>query len=429
MKLKIYKATALLIALIFAGLSAFAQTAVAVPTPPKPAAKPDVPVNVHVNLNKLNNVMASINTNINNAVLTNLNKNIYTNINKNINNITKELEIGLDGLSESLSAINCDINVDIDGIDAAANNGDMEELTKTYSKSYSADANDMLDIDNRYGKVTVVTWNKNEFKVDVLIKVATNKEGAAKKMLDDVTIQDGKQGSTVWFKTRFAGDQGSGSWSFNGKRSVRIMEINYTIHMPARNAITVSNKYGTTELPSLYGKVNVTNAYGKFYAKSLNNISNNLNLSYTDASIDELKSGNVNFSYGDLKFGKIGSIDANVKYSPVIIKYLETSGDFNIKYGDGLKINELGTGLKSLNINSAYSDVGIALSGKDNFEFDVTVSYNSFNHDSDKVKIVDKTPDNGPGYQPTKNYKGYVGKSNSDTKVVIKNRYQAVNIE
>ncbi|RYY37683.1 MAG: hypothetical protein EOP46_01705 [Sphingobacteriaceae bacterium] len=435
MKLKIYKQALVLGVLLVMLIPAYAQLVKAMPVPPTPAAPPKpvhVSTNVNVNLDEITINLARLNTQIT-PEIKRINKEISLTLNKSLASLDVEISKSVRVLSKELSNIKCDVDVDVDvddaNIDADAPEGDLEELTKTYSKSYQVDVGDVLDIDNRYGKVTVSTWNKNEFKVDVFIKVATTKEGAAKKMLDDVTIQDGKQGSTVWFKTKFAGDQGTSSWSFNGKRSVRIMEINYTIYMPAKNAITINNKYGTTVLPNLYGKVNVTNAYGKFYAKSLNNISNNLNLSYTDASIDELKSGNVNFSYGDLKFGKVGTIDANIKYSPVSVNYLTTSGNFNIKYGQGLKINELGIDMKSLNINTSYSGVGIQLNGKDNFDFDVTVRYNNFNHNGGTVKVVSNTPEDGKSWTPTKNFKGTVGKGNSDKLIVIKANYAGVSFE
>ncbi|HEY0245923.1 MAG TPA: hypothetical protein VGC01_10200, partial [Mucilaginibacter sp.] len=132
--------------------------------------------------------------------------------------------------------------------------GDKEQI-KTYSKSYPADGNDKLQIDNRYGKVTVNTWAKNEFKVDVQIKIETDDANNTKRLLDNVTISDSKEGALVSFKTNIA-KQSSNSWgSWIGSRHSQNIEINYTIYMPAKNPLSISNKYGAVELPTLDGKV------------------------------------------------------------------------------------------------------------------------------------------------------------------------------
>jgi hypothetical protein len=49
---------------------------------------------------------------------------------------------------------------------------DPNTQVKNYSKTYAVDGNDILKINNRYGKITVNTWTRNEVKVDVQIKVA-----------------------------------------------------------------------------------------------------------------------------------------------------------------------------------------------------------------------------------------------------------------
>ncbi|MEO6149457.1 MAG: hypothetical protein ABIN95_03530, partial [Mucilaginibacter sp.] len=391
----------------------------------QPAKKHDLKVKV-----KVKNLNRSFNRNLNRS------------LNRNLKRLDRELSKTFEDIGPKIAAVFNDIDVHIttnvndeNDEDEATKviSGNQEEKVKVYSKSYSADKDDVLEIDNQYGNITINTWNRNEFKIEIKVSVASNKAGEAQRMMDDILISDSKVGSTVSFKTRFnMGDGGNNTtWSsfFSSKKSVRSSDIVYNVYMPAKNALLINSKYGSVTLPDMYGKVTINNTYGKLYAKSLNSVNNNLNLKYCDVDIDQLGNGNVNLSYGSLKLGKIGKLAANVNYAPVSVGQLLTSGDFNIKYGGGLKIGELGTDLKILNINSAYSNVDISLNGKESFDFDVTVSYNSFDHDNNVVKVTTHTPDDGPGYQPTKNYKGYVGRSNSNTKVTIVNKYQGVSIE
>src|SRR5471030_600218 len=108
---------------------------------------------------------------------------------------------------------------------------DFTGPSKNYSKTYAINGNDKLRIENSYGKVTINTWDKNEFKVDVQVKVSTSR-GNEQKLLDNITISDSKSGSTVSFKTNI------GRQNYNSGNQK--MAINYTVYMPAKNALDIS---------------------------------------------------------------------------------------------------------------------------------------------------------------------------------------------
>jgi len=305
-----------------------------------------------------------------------------------------------------------------------------QERIKNYSKSYSVDGNDKLAIDNKYGRVTINTWNKNEVKVDVQIKGSASDDETAQKLIDAISISDSKDGNVVSFRTNF-GSGNSSMWSlFSNMNDRHRAEVNYTIYMPSTMSLDLRNRYGAVVLPSLSGKVVIDNAYGSLVAKGLTNPSNELNFRYYEVSIEELKGASLSLSYGSLKLGNVGRLDANVNYAPVDIEKLNTSGTFSLKYGGGIKIGEISKALKSLDIDSKYSSVNIGLKGDENFDFDVTVKYGSFNFDDNRLKITSKSPsDDEKGYHPTKNYRGYAGNSNSNNKISINTTYQSVKLE
>ena len=83
-------------------------------------------------------------------------------------------------------------------------NGEITERVKNYSKSYSVDCNDVLQINNKFGKITVNTWNKSEFKVDVQMKFSSNNEETVNDLIEGSSISDSKVGSVVSFKTNLA---------------------------------------------------------------------------------------------------------------------------------------------------------------------------------------------------------------------------------
>jgi hypothetical protein len=362
---------------------------------------------------------------------------VMNNLDKTLNASFKNFDqkLNLDNLGSEISAnvnaivksVNLSVN---DGEEINITSGDIQERIKSYSKSYPVDANDKLVIDNKYGKVTINTWNKNEIKVDIQIKGDASDDDTAQKMIDAVNISDSKDGDVVAFKTNFSNTSGS-IWNlFNNMNNHHKVEINYNVYMPSTIALEMKNRYGSVVLPSLSGKVVLDNAYGSLTAKALTNPSNEFNFHYYEVNIEELNGGALNLSYGSLKLGNVGSLEANVNYAPIDIGKLASSGSLNVRYGGGIKINEISKALKNLDINSTYSSVNIGLKGDESFDFDVTVKYNSFNYDDNRVKVTSKTPsDEKRGYRPTKNYKGYVGNSNSNCKISINSTYQSVKLE
>lgn len=309
---------------------------------------------------------------------------------------------------------------------------DGVEKVKNYSKSYSIDGNDVINLDNRFGRITVNTWNKSEVKVDVQIKVGANDDDLAQKLLDNVTIRDSKDGSGVYFKTNINNDDNGSSWSlFGGKRNnVRKIEVNYTVYMPSKNPLNVSNKYGATSLPDLDGKLNINNSYGSLVAKNLSNPGNQITVKYGSATIGSLNGSDLDVAYGSLSLGECNKLNADISYGSAKIGRITTSGNINVKFSGNLNINEVDKNIKSLSVNSSYSSVKLGISNEQNADFDVTVRYGSFNYGGHDINITSKSPsDNDRGYSPTKNYKGHLGKGSNDRNITINTSYGSVSFD
>jgi hypothetical protein len=318
------------------------------------------------------------------------------------------------------------INIDNDAnLQKQIASGEVKEKVKTFSKSYPVDANDELTIDNRYGKVTVNTWAKNEVKVDVDIKGYSMDESDAQKLVDQTSISSDKDGNVVAFKTNI--DLGKNSWwgtsSENGKLTkVHKVIINYTVYMPAKSDLTISNRYGQVSLPNLDGKLNINNSYGGLVAKALTNNDNIIVVRYGDANITSLNGSNLDVAYGSLALESADKLTAKISYSTAKIGKLTTSGDINVRYGNGLAINDLGKQLRTLNVTSSYAPVRLGSTADINADFDVTVRYAEFMYNN-AVKVTSQTPDKERGYTSTKTYRGQIGKGSNDKVITINANY------
>ncbi|WCT12634.1 hypothetical protein [Mucilaginibacter jinjuensis] len=313
--------------------------------------------------------------------------------------------------------------------------GEVKEKTKPYTKSYTISATDKIAIDNQFGKVNVNTWAKNEVKVDVEIKADGDNDTEAQKILDRVTIKDGKEGEGVSFKTDIekTGEENNwGSWDDDGKSHVRRVVVNYTVYMPAKNALSISNRFGEVTVPDLSGKLSLDVKFGNLTAKDLSNPMNEINVKFGDATIANLNSDEFNISYGTAKIGTADKLKAKVSFAGLDVDKLTSSGDITLKYtrgGTGFKVGELDKNLKSLNIDASFSKV--VLNPKDNFDFDISTKMGGFNYDDSAVSVTNTTPTDGERkyYNPNKTYKGHAGKGGSAKTVTIKSNFTSIKFD
>ncbi len=318
-------------------------------------------------------------------------------------------------------------------LDKKVASGEYKLKSRSYTKTYAIDANDKINIENHYGKVTVNTWTKNEVKVDVDIKAYANEDADAQTLLDQVKITDSKDNAGVSFNT-VIGDENHknnfwGTWTNNGKTTVRKTIINYTVYMPAKSALTLSNSYGAIILPELSGKVMVKNSYGSLTSKALTNTSNTIDVRYGAADIESIGGGDVNISYGSLNLLSADRLNAVIRYSPAKIGKLSTSGVIDLHYGNGLQIGNLDKNLKTLSVTSSYAPIMLNSLTNDNANFDVTVHYAGFNYNNG-VTVTSKSPDDNNGrWSSTQTYKGHIGKGSTEKVITIKSNYGSVKFD
>jgi hypothetical protein len=345
--------------------------------------------------------------------------------------IAPQVYTRLEGLKLSPNVYN--FNFDEKSLKEKIQSGEVKEKTKTYSKSYSVDANDKLMINNTYGKVTVNTWGKNEVKVDVQMTAYANEEEDAQKLLDNITIQDSKENSVVSFKTSIASTSFRnsntnviGTWFNSGKSYTRKMIINYTVYMPAKSQLDVTNKFGNVILPNLSGKVNIALTSGGLISQELNNPE--IRMTYGDAKINTLNNGAINITYGNLNLGTANNIKARVVYGGMNVDKLKSNGDLAAVYGNGINITEVDKNCKVLNVKAMYTKVNLGV--KDDYDFDVTTTLGSFDYDKNAVKVISTTPEeNSRHYSATRTFRGQVNKGSSDKAITVKSTYTQVKFD
>lgn len=333
---------------------------------------------------------------------------------------------------------------------------------KTFTKSFSINRGDKINLSNQYGSITIKTWDKNEIKVDADIKAYAKTENEAQKLIDDVSITANRSGDVVSYKTEMGDRNGNwGSSVRNGKTIWRReVKTHYIVYMPASNALTVLQQYGNIVMGDFSGPTSIKVQYGNLTAGNLSNANNYISIQYGKGSVKDMGGATIKHQYGGgTTIGNIaGSLDLNAQYTSVNIASVNGVATIKHQYGGGTTI---GTVSGAMNVNTQYAPIKIntlkgnfttrAQYGKvliDNIEagrdvdvdaqystvslgfasnyaadFDVRTHYGSFKYGANVNARREGGDDRG--YSSSKSYSGQIGRGGS-AKVFVKLQYNTV---
>lgn len=269
---------------------------------------------------------------------------------------------------------------------AQAQKNEKLEFTKerAISKTYPASGN-TLDIDNTFGHVKFIAWDKNEIKVDIKIEVASNNKEMAEHTFESINVSDNQSGNTVRFKTTVESKKG-----MSCNNCSNTMHINYEVHLPVTVALELENSFGNIELPDYKGPVSISNKFGNVTAGSLTTVKD------------------IRIEFGKAQFKSIADIDAVFKFSKVQIENLSGANKIKMEFCDSTKI-VLQNSLTSLDLKESYSTINLKPAGNLSASYSIHTNFGSFIDRASIGVVRTDTPDR---YGPDAD-KVFEGKSGS----------------
>jgi len=320
---------------------------------------------------------------------------------------------------------------------------------KTINKEFDVNPTDLLKVKNRYGNVTISSWDEDRVVMEIKIKVSGNNEDKVQKKLDQITIEFDDSGDMVSAKTVFAKGK---SWSWG--KSNTSMQINYSIKAPVKHSVHLSNDYGAIIIDRIDGHAKIFCDYGRLEIGELRGRNNQLSFDYTSKStIDYMNSGSINADYSGFTIKKVGDLELNADYTKVSIgemKNLDYTSDygsmdvssvqnvtgngdyFSVDLGDvygnvdinadygSVKIQNLTAEAGNVNISTDYTGIKIGYDPAYHFDFEITTEYASVKGKDDFEFNISKEK-NSERY-----YKGYYGQAGSGHSVYISSEYGGV---
>jgi hypothetical protein len=295
-----------------------------------------------------------------------------------------------------------------------------EEVSKEFHKEYKASASSTLDINNKYGDVVIQSWDKDQIVIDVKITVELPNKEKAEKLLSYIDVQFAENGDLVSAKTVIDDKFSFTGWGGDSKK----FSIDYNIKMPASSALTLSNKYGNSDIDELHGLVNMDIKYGNLTAGKLTrgNVKpfSNINLAYGKGTIDEagwldltiryvggfsieksqallldskyskLEVGETSSivgesKYDNIKITKINNFVLDNGYCDVNVGELTKKLTYNGSYGS-FEVDNIPAGFETLETDTRYMGVKLAISESASYKLDAKLSYGGLKYDEEKFR-------------------------------------------
>ncbi|MEM6893679.1 MAG: hypothetical protein AAGD88_06155 [Bacteroidota bacterium] len=323
---------------------------------------------------------------------------------------------------------------------------------KTIKKEFKVNSDALFKVRNSYGNLNLTSWNEDRIVIEVRIKTNGNNEERVIDRLNEIDVDFESSASMVSARTLF-GQKDNWGWKWNKKKNVNV-QVNYTIKLPVKNSVNLSNDYGHIYLDRIDGHAKIACDYGKIEAGELRGRNNELRFDYTSRStFDYINSGQIIADYSGFTIEKAGNLSLRTDYTNAVIKNMENldyasdygsiqaeklksiSGNgsyIGIKLGDvhgdvkltsdygSIKIDRLAPDAGDVNIRTDYTGIKIGYDPDYHFDFEITTEYAGVSGKDDWEVQVSKVRSS------EKYYNGYYGDDNSGNVVYINSEYGGV---
>lgn len=263
--------------------------------------------------------------------------------------------------------------------------------TKNFQETFGVSKSDRLEIENKFGSITVTHWSRNEVSIKVTAEVESSSASYAADQLNSIVVRMEKFGSTVSARTSFVStNNGSGQVKYNR------INVRYEVSMPLWLTCELKQKYGSIYMPeSNPGKCILDSKYGsvtggdfsgdlsvdvKYGDMKIGNVSSieltlgycnnseigNANVLNADVKYSTLRMGKVeklviDARYSKLKAVEIGTADTELKYTNFKLGRLRRALQCTaLSYGT-FDIDNLSPDFKNIEVDSRYGTLNIGL--------------------------------------------------------------------
>lgn len=322
-----------------------------------------------------------------------------------------------------------------------------EEARKTYSESFEVNPDATLKLDNEFGMISLISWDKNVVEIEVEVFVDAKNEDKASKKLKQIDVLISGSSNMVKVITEISKSSGS----FNGEFS-----IDMTIRAPKSMVLELNNEFGDVVITEWDGPADIKIEFGSLTANKFTSEDLIIDLEFSKGNIELINKAEIDlefsdsfsiqkakeldidsefsavdvdfveritasFEYGAFELGQANQVNFNGEFTDFTLGKLYKKGDFKNEYGN-IKIEFVSKSFEELILNNSFSNIKVYFEEGSEFSFELSSEFGDINVMDDSTVKIDKE---GIGEHYIK---GYYGSSSSTSRVIADSEYGKISL-
>ncbi len=284
-----------------------------------------------------------------------------------------------------------------------------QQYSRRIAKAYKVNNSTTVDIYNKYGKIHIVTWEKDSVSFTIDLRIKASSDSKLNKLKSNIDFDFTGTEYYVIAKTRIGKNTNS---VFNDLADIagsilssdNQVTIDYLVMMPKHINLKLENKFGDVYIDDLEGNINLTISNGELKANDLNG-NTVINLSSGDGIVHSIKDGKLFISYSDIHIKDVDKLSVESRssrinieqanfiklvsrrdrlylpdiaelygesyWSDFTIHHLRKELNFNLNSGN-FSVDDIQKGFSFIQIVSEYTDLSLVFERGSAYEIDIT---------------------------------------------------------
>ncbi len=272
----------------------------------------------------------------------------------------------------------------------------QEKVSKKIKKTYPLTNAGELHLENKYGDVTIIGWEKKTIQINVEIQVTKKKKEDANELLNRINMVVNNTEDFIKISSLIK-DKNNSMLSrlfdkanpFDFDKSN--IQIDYSVHLPFNAEINIINKFGDIIISSWNGKLKANLQHGDMWLnKDLNNA--NIEMKFGKLKTKSITYGNIRFKNGEINIEKSEDLKINSSGAVIEIENVKSLEVHSSK--DQIKIEKIGKihgelMFSNMNLNTVYDSLNLTMEIADLWISKIEKTYTNItiNQESSELNI------------------------------------------
>lgn len=325
--------------------------------------------------------------------------------------------------------------------------------SKRIEKIFPVSPSTSVEIINKYGKIHILSWDKDSVGIDIELKVKSDNISKLHKIMDNIDFDFTNTDYYVIAETEFGKKYNSLFESIKNLAeslipSDNVVEIDYTVQVPESIELKINNKYGDVYIDNHTGdlRLNLSNGdlkVNELTGKAVINIEigngviksiqdGKLDIAYSEFEIKEAGELNIFCRSSKVDIGVIDDLTLNSRrdkifinsanmisgetyFSDIYLYDLTKELNLTMKYGS-LNMESIREGFSFLNINSNYTDINLTFDPGSSYMVDINHTNAEFTY-PEKMAVMEEKVINKDAKEM--NTYGKIGRAETSSKVKV----------